>query len=82
MSASVSRVATPVFDGRGRQVGRITSSGWSPTLKAMLALASVEARFAAPGSLVSAEWTVEGARDVVPARVVPLPFLDLSRKRE
>jgi hypothetical protein len=30
---------------------------------------------------MSVEWTVEGERGAVKATVVPLPFLDLDRKR-
>jgi len=82
MSSAVSRAAVPVYGGTGRQVGRITSSAWSPTLKALVALASLDAEHEQPGTPVAAEWSVEGVRGTVPARVVPLPFLDLPRKRE
>jgi len=82
MSSAVSRTAVPVYSATGRQIGRITSSAWSPTLKALVALASLDAEHEQPGTVVSAEWTVEGVRGTVPARVVPLPFLDLPRKRE
>jgi aminomethyltransferase len=81
MSAAVARDAVPLFSATGRQVGRITSRAWSPTLKSMLALASVEADLAKPGTTILAEWTVEGSRGRVDARVVELPFLDLPRKR-
>ena len=39
--AAVSRAPVPVFDRAGRQVGRATSTGWSPILKKPIALASV-----------------------------------------
>ncbi len=81
MTSAVSRSATPVFSRNGRQVGRVTSAAWSPTLKTLIALASVEADVEAAGTALEAEWTVEGVRGTVPARVVPLPFLDLPRKR-
>jgi glycine cleavage system T protein (aminomethyltransferase) len=55
--------------------------GWSPTLKRMIALASVPARYEAPGTALEVEWTVEGRRGTVPAEVVPLPFFDPPRKR-
>ena len=70
----------PVFAG-GRQVGRATSHGWSPILKQAIALASVPPRYEPPGSRLEVEWTVEGRRGRVAATVVPLPFLDLDRKR-
>jgi aminomethyltransferase len=81
MSSNVSRSPVPVFDAFHRQVGRVTSSGWSPTLKQLIALASVAPRFAPPGGRVDVEWSVEGRRGTVPARVVELPFLDLPRRR-
>ena len=81
VSASVSRAAVPLFGAGGRQVGRVTSSGWSPTLKRVIGLASIDAASAGLGTRLGLEWTVEGRRGVVPATVVDLPFLDLPRKR-
>jgi aminomethyltransferase len=80
ISPTVDRAAVPVFAG-SRQVGRATSRGWSPILKQAIALASVPPHQEAPGSRLSVEWTVEGRRGRVGARVVELPFLDLPRKR-
>lgn len=80
ISPTVDRSPVPVF-ARGRQVGRATSHGWSPILKQAIALASVSPLNAAPGSRLEVEWTVEGRRGRVAATVVPLPFLDLPRKR-
>ena len=80
ISPTVDRSPVPVFSG-GRQVGRATSHGWSPILKQAIALASVPPQYEAPGSHLEMEWTVEGRRGRVPATVVPLPFLDLARKR-
>jgi aminomethyltransferase len=78
----VSRTPVPVFaDGGGRQIGRVTSSGWSPILKTAIALASVPPERAAVGTRVAVEWTVEARRGRVTGRVVELPFLDLPRKR-
>jgi aminomethyltransferase len=80
MSPATSRIQVPVFDGR-RQIGRATSTTWSPTLKQAIALASIDARFAEPGTKVLVEWTVEARRGRVPARVAKLPFFDPPRKR-
>jgi aminomethyltransferase len=80
ISPTVDRSPVPVFAG-GRQVGRATSHGWSPILKQAIALASVPPQHEALGSQLSVEWTVEGRRGRVAAVVVPLPFLDLPRKR-
>jgi glycine cleavage system T protein (aminomethyltransferase) len=80
ISPIVDRSASGVFD-RGRHIGRLTSRGWSPILKQVIALASVPPSHAEPDSRVEVDWTVEGRRGRVPAVVTPLPFLDLARKR-
>jgi aminomethyltransferase len=80
MPAEASRIHVPVFDGR-RQIGRVTSSTWSPTLKRTIALGSVPAGYEEPGTGLEVEWTVEARRRRVGARVVPLPFFDPPRKR-
>jgi aminomethyltransferase len=66
---------------RGKRAGRITSSTWSPILKRMIAFGSVRTELAAEGTRFELEWNVEGWRHIVGATVVPLPFLDLARKR-
>jgi aminomethyltransferase len=82
ISASIDRSAVPVFAPRGdRQVGKLTSHGWSPILKQAIGLASVSPAYEAVGSQLAVEWTVEGHRGRVDATVVPMPFLDLPRKR-
>jgi aminomethyltransferase len=82
ISASIDRSAVPVYAPEGiRQVGKLTSHGWSPILKQAVGLASVSPAYEAIGSKLSVEWTVEGQRGRVDASVVPLPFLDLPRKR-
>jgi aminomethyltransferase len=80
--AMVSRSHTPLFDvGGGRQIGRVTSLGWSPILKKPIALASVPASHEPAGSRLSVEWTVEARRGRVGATVVALPIHDQPRKR-
>jgi glycine cleavage system T protein (aminomethyltransferase) len=74
-----SRVAVPVYRG-GRQVGKATSTTWSPTLKKMIALASVSCESSKPATSLSMEMTVEAVRHTVSARVVPLPFFNPPRK--
>jgi aminomethyltransferase len=78
--AVVSRAPVPIFDA-SRQVGRATSTGWSPILKKPIALGSVSPAYERPGSRLTVEWTVKGRRGRVDATVVELPFLDLARKR-
>jgi aminomethyltransferase len=80
LSPMTSREHVPVFS-RNRQVGRATSTAWSPTLKKALALASVDKGFATSGTRLGIEWTVEARRRRIAATVVPLPFFDPPRKR-
>jgi len=79
VSATASRVAVPVYRG-GRQVGKATSTTWSPTLKRMIALASISRESTALGATLSMELTVEVARKTVSAKIVPLPFFNPPRK--
>ncbi len=74
-----SRVAVPVFRG-GRQVGKATSTTWSPTLKKMIALACVEREHSKLGTRLHMEMTVEAVRHTVSAKVVPTPFFNPPRK--
>ena len=77
--SAASRVHVPVYRGR-TQVGKATSTAWSPTLKKMIALASLSREHAAPGTRLEMELTVEAVRHTVPARVVELPFFNPPRK--
>jgi aminomethyltransferase len=74
-----SRVAVPLY-ARNRQIGKATSTAWSPTLKEVIALASVEAAHSDVGTRIDVEWTVEARRGRVPATVVELPFFNPERK--
>jgi aminomethyltransferase len=77
--ATASRVAVPVYAG-GAQAGKATSSTWSPTLKKFIALATIDSRNAAPGTVLDFEITVEAVRLRVPAKVVETPFFNPPRK--
>jgi aminomethyltransferase len=77
--STASRVAVPVYR-EGRQVGKATSTTWSPTLKRMIALATVGRESAALGTNLSLELTVEASRKTVSAKVVALPFFNPGRK--
>lgn len=79
VSPIASRVAVPVFRD-GTQVGKATSSTWSPTLKKMIALATVERKHARPGAKLRFEITIEAVRRQVGARVVKTPFFNPKRK--
>ncbi len=79
IAATASRVHVPVYRG-GSQVGRATSTTWSPTLKKMIALASVGRHHAKPGAALEMELTVEAVRHRVRATVAELPFFNPRRK--
>ena len=74
-----SRIAVPVYR-HGRQIGKATSTTWSPTLKKMIALACIRRENSVFGSTLSIEVTVEAVRHAVSAKVVPLPFFNPPRK--
>jgi len=79
VSAMASRVAVPVFK-EGVQIGKATTSTWSPTLKKMIALATVRKEFSRPGTKLQFEITVEAIRHHVRATVVKTPFFNPKRK--
>ena len=74
------RMSVPLYSD-GEQVGYATSGGWSPLLKKYIALAHVPSRWAAPGTPLEMEMTVEHRRKRAAARVVKKPFFDPPRKR-
>jgi len=79
ISAVASRVAVPVFKD-GTQIGKATSSTWSPTLKKMIALATVKREHTKIGTRLQFEITVESVRQRVAATVVKMPFFNPRRK--
>jgi aminomethyltransferase len=79
VAATASRVAVPVYRS-GRQVGKATSTTWSPTLKRMIALATVDRPYYAVGTELQFEMTVEAVRHRVAATVVKTPFFNPPRK--
>jgi aminomethyltransferase len=74
-----SRVPVPVYRN-GKHIGKATSTTWSPTLKKMIALASVNREHATPGTTLQVEMTVEAVRHTVSAKIVPTPFFNPPRK--
>ncbi len=74
-----SRVAVPVYVG-DKQVGKATTTTWSPVLKKMIALASVETAHSKIGARLQMELTIEAMRQRVTATVVKLPFFNPPRK--
>jgi aminomethyltransferase len=77
--AAASRVPVPVFRN-GRQVGKATSTTWSPILKKLIALATIDAPHAKPQTALQVEVTVEAVRRQASAAVVPMPFFNPPRK--
>jgi glycine cleavage system T protein (aminomethyltransferase) len=79
VAATASRAAVPVYRS-GRQVGKATSTTWSPVLKRMIALATIERPHYAEGTELQFEMTVEAVRHRVTAKVVKTPFFNPARK--
>jgi aminomethyltransferase len=77
--ATASRAAVPVYRD-GRQVGKATSTTWSPVLKRMIALATIDRGSTEVGIRLEMEVTVEAVRHRVGATVTPTPFFNPSRK--
>ena len=76
------RLAVPVYDWNGRQVGQVTSSTWSPTVKRYLALAQVRRPHNELGTELFVEHTPMFERRKVSAEIVAKPFFDPPRKRD
>jgi aminomethyltransferase len=72
-------VAVPVYAG-DKQVGKATTTAFSPLLKKLIALASVETAHANIGTKLQMEITIEAVRQKVAVKVVKLPFFNPERK--
>jgi aminomethyltransferase len=79
VSPIASRVAVPVYSN-GNQIGKATSTTWSPLLKKMIALATLKRDFVRPGTQIEIEITVEAVRHRVGAKVVQTPFYNPKHK--
>jgi len=79
VSPIASRVSVPVYSNGG-QIGKATSTTWSPVLKKMIALATVTSDFASPGTKIEIEITVEAVRHRVGAKVAKTPFYNPKQK--
>jgi aminomethyltransferase len=83
--SQASRVSVPVYDSSNsnsndRQVGKATTTAFSPLLKKLIALASVSSEYSKPGTRLQMELTIEAQRMKTTATVVPLPFFNPKRK--
>jgi aminomethyltransferase len=77
--SQASRVAVPVYAG-DKHVGKATTTTFSPLLKKLIALASVETGYSKPGTKLQMELTIEARRLKTTATVVKLPFFNPPRK--
>jgi len=77
--SAASRVAVPVYAG-SCQAGKATSTTWSPTLKKLIALATIDREHTAIGTRLQMELTIEAVRHRVGATVVKTPFFNPKRK--
>jgi aminomethyltransferase len=77
--AQASRVAVPVYSG-AKQAGKATTTSWSPVLKKLIALASVETEYAKPGTSLQMEITIEAMRLKTNVTVTSVPFFNPPRK--
>jgi aminomethyltransferase len=63
-----------------KQVGKATSTTWSPVLKKMIALASIETSHSKLGARLQIEITIEAIRQKVTAKIGKMPFFNPARK--
>jgi aminomethyltransferase len=68
-----------VYSG-DKQAGKATTTSWSPVLKKLIALASVETEYAKPGTSLQMEVTIEAMRLKMDVKVVAIPFFNPPRK--
>jgi glycine cleavage system T protein (aminomethyltransferase) len=74
-----SRVAVPIYSG-DKQIGKATTTSWSPILKKLVALASVETQYSKLGTQLQMEVTIEAMRLKMNVKVTALPFYNPPRK--
>ncbi len=78
--AAAWRTSVPIYAGE-KQAGYATSGVWSPLLKKYIGLAHLGAPWAAAGTQLEMEITVEHKRRRARVQVVKKPFFDPARKR-
>ena len=74
-----SRIAVPVYADE-KHIGKATTTTWSPILKKLIALASVESEYSKPGTKLQMEITIEAIRLQTNVTVTTLPFFNPARK--
>jgi aminomethyltransferase len=68
---AAARTGMTVTGAAGHAIGQVTSGAFTPSAAASIAMAYVPAGYAAPGTQLAVE--IRGA--LVPARIVPMPFV-------
>jgi aminomethyltransferase len=71
-------IPCPVLAG-GNKIGRATSNVYSPAAQSIVAFGFLEREYCVAGEEVSVEFQVGGLTGLVGARIVELPFINLSR---
>ena len=71
------RDGTVITDAAGREIGKVTSGGFGPTVGGPIAMGYVETPSAVPGT----EDQSHRARQAMPAEIVKLPFVPNRFKR-
>jgi aminomethyltransferase len=71
------RDGTVITDADGREIGKVTSGGFGPSIGGPIAMGYVEAQSSVPGTIVN--LVVRG--NAMPARIVKLPFIPNRFKR-
>ena len=69
----------PIYSG-DKHIGKATTTTFSPLLKKLIALASVDTAYSKPGTKLQMELTIEARRLKTTATVVKLPFFNPARK--
>jgi aminomethyltransferase len=80
LPTQASRDPVPIYR-RGKQVGQATSITFSPILKKMIAIGTIERQYVSLGSQVEMEITVEYTREVAKATITKPQFFNPKRKR-
>jgi len=77
--SQASRIPVPVYVG-DKQVGKATTTTFSPLLKKMIAMGSIATEHSQPGTKLQMELTIEAVRLKTGATVAKLPFFNPPRK--
>jgi aminomethyltransferase len=80
VTGRASRDPVPLYKN-GRQIGQLTSRAFSPLLKKYIGLGTVLQPYAAPGTQIDVEVTVEYGREQGKATIVKTPFYNPEHKR-